>query len=91
MRPQLYRLQNPQSPLVQNRAYREYMMDEYPQGCNAVVAVIAYTGYDMEDAMIINKAAYERGFGHGSVYKTLIFDLDEEVRCTQRSAILLTS
>jgi DNA-directed RNA polymerase I subunit RPA2 len=32
----------------------------------------------MEDAMIINKAAYERGFGHGSVYKTLIIDLEEE-------------
>ena len=44
----LYRIQNPQSPLVQNRSYREYMMDEYPQGCNAVVAVISYTGYDME-------------------------------------------
>jgi DNA-directed RNA polymerase beta subunit len=53
------------------------MMDEYPQGCNALVAVISYTGYDMEDAMIINKAAYERGFGHGSVYKTFVVDLEE--------------
>ena len=52
-------------------------MDEYPQGCNALVAVISYTGYDMEDAMIINKAAYERGFGHGSVYKTFVVDLEE--------------
>lgn len=23
----------------------------------------------MEDAMILNKASYERGFGHGCVYK----------------------
>ena len=45
-------------------------MDEYPAGTNAIVAVIAYTGYDMEDAMIINKSAYERGFGHGTVYKS---------------------
>ena len=74
----MYRIQNPQAPLVQNQAHSEYMMDEYPQGTNAVVAVIAYTGFDMEDAMIINKGAYERGFGHGSVYKTKNVDLEEE-------------
>ena len=27
-------------------------------------------GYDMEDAMIINKASLERGFGHASIHKT---------------------
>lgn len=37
-----------------------------------MVAVITYTGYDMEDAMIINKGSYERGFGHGVVYKTKV-------------------
>lgn len=51
----LFRIQNPQAPLVQTETHRDYCMDEYPQGCNAVVAVISYTGYDMEDAMIINK------------------------------------
>ena len=30
---------------------------------------ILYAGYDMEDAMIINKHSYERGWGHASVYK----------------------
>eukprot|EP00595_Chromulina_sp_UTEXLB2642_P003426 CAMPEP_0196768470 /NCGR_PEP_ID=MMETSP1095-20130614/42811_1 /TAXON_ID=96789 ORGANISM="Chromulina nebulosa, Strain UTEXLB2642" /NCGR_SAMPLE_ID=MMETSP1095 /ASSEMBLY_ACC=CAM_ASM_000446 /LENGTH=463 /DNA_ID=CAMNT_0042138141 /DNA_START=1104 /DNA_END=2495 /DNA_ORIENTATION=- len=55
-------------------------MEEYPNGCNAVVAVISYTGYDMEDAMIINKSSYERGFGHACIYKTKVFDLDEEER-----------
>lgn len=42
-----------------------------------MVAVISYTGYDMEDAMILNKSAYERGFGHGSVYKSFKHDLNE--------------
>ena len=71
----LYRIQNPQAPLVQNKTQREYQMDEYPQGTNAIVAVIAYTGYDMEDAMIINKGSFERGFGDGCVYKTISVDL----------------
>jgi DNA-directed RNA polymerase I subunit RPA2 len=52
-------------------------MDEYPLGTNAVVAVISYTGYDMEDAMSLSKSSYERGFAHGSVYKHKEVDLSE--------------
>ena len=36
-------------------------MDNYAMGTNAIVAVISYTGYDMEDAMIINRASLDRG------------------------------
>ena len=43
-----------------------------------MVAVISYTGYDMEDAMIMNKGAYERGFGHGCVYKSYIKALNDQ-------------
>lgn len=48
----LYRLQTPQSPLVRPYMYDYYDMDNYPIGTNAIVAVISYTGYDMEDAMV---------------------------------------
>ena len=53
-------------------------MDDMPNGTNAVVAVISYTGYDMEDAMIICKGSYDRGFAHGSVYKTFTVDADRD-------------
>ncbi|KAL7889768.1 hypothetical protein AOLI_G00020260 [Acnodon oligacanthus] len=76
----LYRLQTPQSPLVRPTMYDHYNIDNYPIGTNAVVAVISYTGYDMEDAMILNKSSWERGFAHGSVYKTEIIDLSEKVK-----------
>mmetsp|Transcript_829 Transcript_829/g.1612 ORF Transcript_829/g.1612 Transcript_829/m.1612 type:complete len:1156 (-) Transcript_829:50-3517(-) len=73
----VYRVQTPQRPVVRNNTHEQYNVDEYPLGCNAVVAVISYTGYDMEDAMIISKGAADRGFGHGSVYKYKITDLDD--------------
>ena len=73
----LYRLQSGQSPLVRPKLHHTYGMDSFPNGTNAVVAVISYTGYDMEDAMILNKSAHERGFGYGTVYKSLIVDLKE--------------
>lgn len=65
----LYRLHTPQRPVARTRGYRRYWVDEYPLGTNAVVAVLAHTGYDMEDAMIINKAALDRGFAHGTLVK----------------------
>ena len=76
----LYRLQNPQAPVVQTKRHGEYRMDEYPNGTNAVVAVLSYTGFDMEDAMILNKSSYERGFGHASVYKTIQISLEDEAK-----------
>lgn len=35
-------------------------------------------GYDMEDAMVINKASEERGFCHGLIYKSSFIELDHE-------------
>ncbi|KAE8280355.1 DNA-directed RNA polymerase I subunit RPA2 [Larimichthys crocea] len=76
----LYRLQTPQSPLVRPYMYDHYNLDNYPSGTNAIVAVISYTGYDMEDAMIVNKSSWERGFAHGSIYKTELVDLADKVK-----------
>jgi DNA-directed RNA polymerase I subunit RPA2 len=72
-----YRIQNPQLPLVKCATYDDYGFSDYPSGSNAVVAVISYTGYDMEDAMILNKSSYERGFGHGCVYKSFSYELND--------------
>lgn len=73
----LYRLQTGQSPVVRPELHNTYAMDSFPNGTNAIVAVISYTGYDMEDAMILNKSAHERGFGYGTVYKSQIVDLKD--------------
>ncbi|KAJ3502234.1 hypothetical protein NLJ89_g8979 [Agrocybe chaxingu] len=80
----LYRLQTGQSPVVRPALHNAYAMDAFPNGTNAVVAVISYTGYDMEDAMILNKSAHERGFAYGTVYKSQIIDL-KDVRGASKS------
>jgi DNA-directed RNA polymerase I subunit RPA2 len=72
-----YRLQTGQTPIARAALHNEYGFDNFPNGMNAVVAVISYTGYDMDDAMIVNKYAHERGFGHGSIYKVKKYDLEE--------------
>ena len=76
----LYRLYTPQNPIVKTRLHSRYGFDSYPNGTNAVVAVIAYTGYDMEDAMILNKGSYERGFAHACVLKSEFIECEDQVR-----------
>ena len=71
----IYRIQSPQSPIVRCAAYDSFGMDAYAMGTNSIVAVISHTGYDMEDAMIINKSSVERGLYHGSVYVSKVIDL----------------
>lgn len=34
-------------------------------------------GYDMEDAMIINKASAERGLAYGTIYKSEVVELED--------------
>ncbi|KAF9266268.1 DNA-directed RNA polymerase I polypeptide 2 [Marasmius fiardii PR-910] len=85
----LYRLQSGQSPVVRPALHNTYAMDSFPNGTNAIVAVISYTGYDMEDAMILNKSAHERGFAYGTVYKSQAIDLQEEAKGRKQSEITL--
>lgn len=73
----LYHLQTPQTPIVRTKTYTKYCLDDYPSGTNAIVAVLSYTGYDMEDAMILNKSSVERGMCHGQIYQTETIDLTD--------------
>ena len=51
----------PQKSIVTTR-YKKYTdVDKLPYGCNCIVAIASYSGYNQEDAVILNKSSVDRG------------------------------
>jgi DNA-directed RNA polymerase subunit B' len=72
-----YILFYPQKPMVTTAAYDGINIGRHPSGQNFVVALSTYYGYNMADAVVINKGAIDRGLGRSVFYKTYV---DEERR-----------
>ncbi len=60
-------LHYPQQPIVRSFIYDT--LNVYPSGQNIVVAVMTYEGYNMEDALVVNKASVDRGFGRSTFFR----------------------
>jgi len=57
-----------QIPLIKSR-YLEYINnEEQPYGVNAIVAIMCYSGYNVEDAILINEASIQRGMFRTTYY-----------------------
>ena len=85
----MYKLQTPQEPICRAKVHDAWSIDDLPLGTNLMVACISYTGYDMEDACIINKMGKERGLMYGTIYKTKIIDMGEVEHQKQKASCTL--
>lgn len=60
----MYLLAYPQKPMVKTKTIELIDFEKLPAGQNATVAVMSYSGYDIEDALVLNKASLDRGKIH---------------------------
>ena len=60
-------LQYPQKPIVRSFIYDT--LNIYPAGQNLIVAIMTYEGYNMEDALVLNKGSIDRGLGRSFYFK----------------------
>ncbi len=70
MDPRMHVMYYPQKPLVKTKIYDLLPIDNLPYGTNMVVAVLTGGGYNIQDAVIINKAAVERGMTRSVFFRT---------------------
>ena len=62
-------LHYPQAPLVETELMEVMGYKQRPTGQNCIVAVLSFEGYNMEDAIIFNKASIERGLARSSFFR----------------------
>jgi len=65
----LYTMVYPQKPMVKTRTLDLINFDKVPGGQNASLCVMSYSGYDIEDAIVLNRGSLDRGFGRCMVVK----------------------
>tara|TARA_B100000795_G_scaffold253626_1_gene223929 strand:- start:10 stop:3633 length:3624 start_codon:yes stop_codon:yes gene_type:complete len=63
-------LSYPNRPLVAPYHAQFIKMNELPNGSNAIVAIMTYSGYNQEDSVILNKSSIQRGLFRSTFYRS---------------------
>ncbi len=62
-------LHYPQAPVTRTKPMEVFGYDQRPAGQNCVVAVLSFQGYNMEDAIVINRSSVERGLFRSTFFR----------------------
>ncbi len=65
-------LHYPQIPVVQSVMHDVSNYNKHPSGQNIIVAIMSYKGYNVDDAVVLNKASINLGFGRSTYYRPSI-------------------
>ena len=65
-----YVLSYPSRPLIDTRVMNFLKLNRIPSGHQITVAIMAYTAYNQEDSLLINKGSIDRGLFMTTVYHT---------------------
>ena len=62
-------LQYPQRPLVQTFMHDIVNFNKHPSGQNVTIALMSYDGFNMQDALVVNKGSIERGLARSFYFR----------------------
>jgi len=62
-------LHYPQNPLVKTFMYDVSKQNLHPAGQNIVIALMSYEGYNMQDALVFNRGAIDRGLARSTYFR----------------------
>ncbi len=64
-----YLMQYPQKPLTRTKYNKILGLDKKPAGQNFTIAVMSYIGYNIDDAIVLNKGSIQRALGRSIYYR----------------------
>ncbi len=72
----------PQKPMVSTKFDKMLKYDEMLSGCNPIVAIATYGGWNQEDSVMLNKSSVDRGMFVHTCYKTLLCEENKKTNCS---------
>ncbi len=64
----------PQKPIVRSFMHDVIGYDKHPSGQNVTIALMSYGGFNMQDALIVNKGSIDRGMARTTYFRPYVVE-----------------